>query len=306
MATERQSVATDKMAFIDMVSDMSRRGDFSAVAETLEGYWINKSKYPWHSVYPVLEKRLLSRKPDSDFSNTLLLLRDAVFGAVGLTSLSLALDVTTEEVVRKITKQQSWKEAQRNVRKFLSDIVSDMIAGGEIKHLTPLGLSADGLGFLVPVLRQAQLEEFRRAKPKIMKGYLNLRPLSNSVIGRTLLRQLAIKEDRLEEQDPRVTSLLESYEHMLVDIEIGEEATAGAAPETEQATIIGGPVKEYAGRKPTKAVESRGSGVQTNLTEYVGRSPGEAEFKPKPHHGHPKTRQRRKSQERQPPLSDRK
>ncbi len=166
MATERRSVATDKMAFVDMVSDMSRRGDISAVAETFEGYWTDKTKYPWHTLYSLLEKRSLTKEPDADLSNTLLLLRDAVFGALGLTSLSLVLDVSTEEIVRKITKQHSWKDAQRNIREYASGIVSDMIGQGEIKYLTTIGLATDGLGFLLPSLRQAQLDEFKKLNPR--------------------------------------------------------------------------------------------------------------------------------------------
>jgi len=272
MDAKRRSVAGDKMAFVDMVCDMSRRGDISAVAETFEGYWTDKMKYPWHTLYAGLEKRSATKKPDVNLSNTLLLLRDAVFGALGLTSLSLALEMSTEEIVRRIVKEPSWKEARRDVRQYASDTVSEMIKRGEIAYLIPSGLTSDGLGFLAPTLRHAQLEEFRNSKPKLMRGKLDLRPLSRCILGRTLLRQLAIKEDRLDEGDPRGAQLLETYEHMLVDVEIGEGAPAAAPVDMEQVTIGGEPTDEGTDRKQARVSEEQGEGVQTNLTEYVGNS----------------------------------
>jgi hypothetical protein len=291
------------MAFVDMITDMSRRGDISEVAETFEGYWTDKIKYPWHTVYLLLEKRSLTRKPNADLSNTLLLLREAVFGALGLTSLSLALDASTDEIVKRIIKQSSWKEAQRSVRQYASDIVSDMIGKGEIKYLTPVGLATDGLGFLIPALRQAQLEEFKKAKPKVVNGKLDLKRMSNSVVGRGLLRQLAITENELDETDNRTKALLESYEHMLVDIEISEEAATIPASQTEQVAIGGGPIKASSARKPARGTESRRVAVQTNLTEYVGH-PEEgvaSKHTPMPHRS--KSSSRRSQVKRRSPKS---
>lgn len=304
MDTKRQSIAANKMAFVDKIGEMSRRGDIPAVVETFEGFWTDKAKYPWHTVYPSLEKRMPAKKPDADLSSTLLLLRDAVFGALGLTSLSLALDLSTEEVVKKITKQQSWREAQRIVRQYVSDIVTEMIGKGDIAYLIPFGLVTDGLGFLVPLLRQAQLQEFRDARPKLVRGKINLKALSKSTMGRTLLKQLAITEDGLKELDPRGAALLESYEHMLVDIEIGEEVTTATVPDTEQVTIGGEPLKKSPSRSPTRAAGSRGSGVQTNLTAYVGAPRDGTGSKNMSRARRPKSKLEKSRTKRQTPLSD--
>jgi len=297
MDAKRRSVAGDKMAFVDMVCDMSRRGDISAVTETFEGYWTDKAKNPWHTLYAGLGKRWATKKPDVDLSNTLLLLRDAVFGALGMTSLSLALDMTTEEIVRRIVKEPSWKEARRDLRQYVSDTVSEMIRRGEIANLIASGLMSDDLGFLTSPLRHAQLEEFRNSKPKVVRGKLDLRPLSKCIIGRTLLRQLVIKEDRLDEGDPRGAQLLETYEHMLVDVEIGEGASAASPVDTEQVTIGGQPTNEILDRKQTRVSEEQGEGVQTNLAEYVGNSREAGGLKriTRPPRSKPKPRSRGKS-----------
>ncbi len=97
-------------------------------------------------------------------------------------------------------------------------------------------------------------------------------------------------EDELDEDDPRAAALLESYEHMLVDLEIGEDIAIAPVSDTEQATIVGGPVKASVGKKPTRGTESRRLAVQTNLTEYVGHPQEGAASKHVPMPSRPRSR----------------
>ncbi|RDE15418.1 MAG: hypothetical protein C4K49_06205 [Candidatus Thorarchaeota archaeon] len=270
MSTKRRLPKTSRLAFVSTVCDMSRRGDIDAVIDTFEGYWRDKTRYPWHNTYVMLEKYWALENPETDVSETLLLLRDGVFGALGLHSLSLPIEMSTQEILRRIVKGRSWKDSRRSAREYLSQVVSDMIEQGQIAHLIPSALKHDGLGFLLPSLEKARLDEFRNARPKITRGKLDLRPLSKSVIGRTLLRQLSTKREMLAVDDPQVGQAEEAYEHMLLDLEVGEGVATLSPEDTLQVTISGEPLEETTERKQVRGVLPLTPGVQTNLTEYVG------------------------------------
>ncbi len=270
MSAKRRLPKTSRLAFVSTICDMSRRGDIDAVIGTFEGYWTDKTRYPWQNTYTLLEKYWALENPETDVSETLLLLRDAVFGALGLHSLSLPLEIPTQEVLKRIMRGRSWKDSRRSVREYLSQVVSDMVEHGQIAHLIPSGLRHDGLGFLLPALEKARLDEFRNARPKTTRGKFDLRPLSKSVIGRTLLRQLSMKTEKLAEDDPQVGQVEEAYEHMLLDLEVGEGVATLSPDETLQVTISGEPLEETTERKQARGVLPLTPGVQTNLTEYVG------------------------------------
>jgi len=270
VSAKRRPPKTSRLAFVSTICDMSRRGDIDAVIEAFEGYWTDKTRYPWHNTYTLLEKYWALENPERDVSETLLLLRDAVFGALGLHSLSLPLEIPTQEILKRIVKGRSWKESRRSVRENLSQAVSEMIDQGQIAHFIPWALKHDGLGFLLPALQEARLDEFRNARPKTTRGKFDLRALSKSVIGRALLRQLSIKSEKLAEDDPQVGQVEEAYEHMLLDLEVGEGVATLSPDETLQVTISGEPLEETTDRKQARGVLQLAPGVQTNLTEYAG------------------------------------
>ncbi len=121
----------------------------SAVANLMKGYYSDKKENPWHSVYKDLEKYWAREHPKKSISETLILLRDAVFGAFDILSLSIALDIPTSEIVALFTKQATWKEGRRQVRNRCIELVEALTKKRKTRYLVPSALRRDGFGFLV-------------------------------------------------------------------------------------------------------------------------------------------------------------
>jgi hypothetical protein len=265
-----------KLDFIDYICEMSRRADIDAIENSLKGFWSDKKKNPWNKIYSLLEKYWKKEKPDQDISNTLLLIRDGLFGALDIHSMSLALDIPTSELLEILLHEKSWQEGRRKVRTHCSKLVSDMIAKGKTKYLVASGLERDGFGFLVPSLIDARIEEFEKARPKKTKNMLDLKNLADSVLGRDLLRLHMITPEVtakgkqkwiLSIDDPRADELLEAYENMILDLEIDE--TSRIIPDyTQQVTLNGKPLSVEISQRKESRSSSTSPGVQEPLTEY--------------------------------------
>ena len=267
-------------AYLDNVCELSRRGSMESLVELMKGYWIDKKDHPWHRLYKILGKDWKKTGDAKATSKKLMLLREGVFGALDILSLSLPFDFSTEQVLQTLTRAKSWNEGRQRVRSTCAKLASEMISSGKVSYLVPSGLQRDGFGFIVPELFKAFLEEFRKAEPKVKKGLVNLVRLSKSVLGRHLLRTQMITETKLPEDDPRFQKLLQEYQRLLVDMELDE----GLVPlqETLQTTLNGRFVEELAEDKDLHEGKATPKGVQSSLTEFLENKKPRSKKRKKP------------------------
>jgi len=270
LSKARQTKKVSKLAFVDAICNMTRRGDIVGIIESQKKYWKDKKSNPWHRIHKLIETHWKKEKKGIDESETLILLRDAVFGSLDIHSLSLALDTPTHELIEMFVKGKSWKDGRRTVRTFCSKTVTELIKKGNLDYLETASLHRDGFGYLVPSLSEKHLEIYKKGRPKIKDGILDLKPLARSAIGRRIFRDLQITKSGLEEKDPLTTQILECYDNLLLDLEINGSTDSLLLGPTEQLTLNGRPIEEIIEideEKPTK--KRRVKGVQVPLTEYL-------------------------------------
>ncbi len=257
------------LAFAHKIVAMSKIGDMDAVADALKAYWTDKRSHPWHLLYKAISKYWKNDR-DGDLREALVYIRDAVFGSLDLLSLSLPLDLTTEELLSVLIRGKTWPDGRRRARGHCTQQVDAMIKQGRVEYLIPSALERDGLGFLVPRLRKAKIEVFRKAKPRLRRGRIDLRPLHKSSLGRRFLRQQGISEQYLQPDDPRVENLEEAFEMMLVELELEDSRLELVDLSTEQVTLNGSPVEDVAGDETHKTRDDEEhKGVQAPLTEFI-------------------------------------
>jgi hypothetical protein len=140
-----------------------------AVTELMKGYYSDNKAHPWHSIFKDIEKYWVKEYPKKDVTEALILLRDAVFSALDILSLSIALEVPASEFVTLLTNERTWKEGRRQVRNKCIGLVEELIKKKKTRYLIPSGLRRDGFGFLVSGIEEAEVEAYRKAKPKMKK-----------------------------------------------------------------------------------------------------------------------------------------
>jgi hypothetical protein len=251
----------------------------NAVADLMKGYYSDKKAHPWYTVYRDLEKYWVKEHPKKDVKETLLLIRDAVFGALDILSLSIALDVPTSEFVAILTKETSWKEGRRKVRNRCIELIEELAKKRKTRYLIPSALKRDGFGFLVDEVEEAELETFRKAKPKMKKvpkkkkPVLDLKPLEKSLLGSRFLREQMVMESQIEKGDPRIPAILEAYDHFLVELEIDISSTIPEPVPTEQVTLNGTPLTEVDEEKVAHIKRPRRKVEQPPLTDFIEEKP---------------------------------
>jgi len=166
----------------------------------------------------------------------LILLREAVFGALEILSFGLIDKIATGNIIKALTKEESWKLGRRSARNLCLDIADKLIEKGDTRYLIPSALKRDGFGFLIPKIEEVQLKKFKKAKPKITEGQLNLTKLEKTVLGSKFLREQMIMETEIDAKDPRMATLLDAYELQLVEIEIDSSSRIKPPLPTEQVT----------------------------------------------------------------------
>ena len=234
------------------------------IASSMKKYWTDKRAAPWHRIYDLLDKNWDWKSGDKEELNQrLLLLRDGVFGSLGVLSLSLALDLSTKDVLQILTKSKDWNSGRQSVRSRCTKILSEMIAKKQVAELIPSALERDGFGFLVSSLKDALFEEYRDAQPKVSRKKLDVSLLAKSILGKPLLREQMITESKIAEGDPRTQQLLEAYERLLVELELDEKVMLAPPSETDQLTLNGEVVVE-----PEKEKE-RERAVETSVVELA-------------------------------------
>ncbi len=268
------------------ICELSRRGDINAVAESIKGYYANKKTHPWHTIYGDIEKYWDKEYPRKDVTDTLMLLRNAVFGAFDVLSLSIALDIPTDELVRLFTNEANWKEGRRKVRDRCIEAVSELMKKRETRYLIPSGLRRDGIGFLVSEIEAAEFESFRRAKPKMKKRskkkeILELGPLEKTKLGSKFLKEQMVMETQLEKGDQRIPSILEAYDRFLVELELDITSLIPEPVPTEQITLNGTPIDDLEDRKDAPERKSREKSTQSPLTDFIEEKPARSKKKSK-------------------------
>ncbi|UCH05343.1 MAG: hypothetical protein JSW05_04040 [Candidatus Thorarchaeota archaeon] len=98
------------------------------IAELMKGYWIDKRDHPWHRLCRILGRDWKKTGDPTTTSKKLMLLREGVFGALGILSLSLPLDFSTEQVLKTLTRAKSWKEGRQKVRGKCVKLAMEMIS----------------------------------------------------------------------------------------------------------------------------------------------------------------------------------
>ena len=245
----------------------------------MKGYFTDKKTNPWHTMFKNLEKYWSKDSPKKDATETLILLRDAVFGAFDILSLSVALDVPTSEFIMLFTKETNWKEGRRKVRNRCIELVEKLTKKKKTRYLVPSALRRDGFGFLVPDIEEAELTLFKKAKPEMKKvpkrkkQVLDLSRLEKSQTGSKFLREQMVMEVHLEKGDPRIPTILEAYEQFLIEFEVDIGAAIPEPVPTEQVTLNGKPVTELEEEKakPTKKAPKKAE--QSPLTDFIEEKP---------------------------------
>lgn len=259
-----------------------------AVADHMKGYFADKKAHPWNTIYRDIEKYWTRAHPKKDVKETLILLRDAVFGALEILSLSIALDVPTSEFVAILTKETSWKEGRRKVRNKCIELVEELTRRRKTRYLVPSALKRDGFGFLVSEIENTELETFKKAKPKLKKvpkkkkQVLDLVPLEKSRLGSRFLKEQMFMETQIEKGDPRIPTILEAYDHFIVDLEIDLSSSIPEPVPTEQVTLNGAPVAETGDEKEVPSKRPRKKVVQPPLTDFIEEKPAVKKKKKKP------------------------
>ena len=245
------------------------------MANLIQGYYTDRNADPWHTIFSDIEKHWTRENPNKDVSEAIVLLRDAVFGAFDILSLSIALDIQTKEIVSLFTNESNWKDGRRRVRSRCIELAEQMIKKRKTRFLIPSALKRDGFGFLVSDLQNAELETFKKARPKMgkipkQKGtVLDLRPLEKSRLGSKFLKEQMVMERFLKKNDSRVPIILEAYEQFLIDFEIDSSASAAEPVPTEQVTLNGTPVSEIASEKVDAGKRFLEKEVQSPLSDYI-------------------------------------
>ncbi len=239
------------------------------VASLIKGYYSEKNDNPWHKVSKNIQTFIKKESSKDKLSETLILLRAGVFGALDILSFGLIDDITTTEIIKAFTTKSTWKLGRRSARNFCLDIADKLIEKGSTRYLTPSALKRDGFGFLIPRIEEAQWEKFKKAKPKVTKGEMNLTKLEKSVIGSKFLREQMIMETKIDAKDPRVETLLDAYELQLVEIEVNRSSRVKPPTLTEQVTLNGQPVFDEDEEKEEKVKRKTSKGDQTPLTDFL-------------------------------------
>jgi len=239
------------------------------VADSIKGYYSEKSEHPWNKVNKNIQTFITKEKSKEKLSETLILMRAAVFGALDILSFGLVDKVATEDIIRAFTKEESWKLGRRSARNLCLDVADKLIEKGKTRFLIPSALKRDGFGFLISRIEEAQWEKFKKAKPTIKKKELNLTKLEKSVIGSKFLREQMIMETTIDAKDPRAEQIIEAYDLQLVEIELERCSRIEPPTPTEQVTLNGQPVFDDDEEKEEKVKRKVSKGNQSSLTDFL-------------------------------------
>ncbi|TFG32101.1 hypothetical protein EU527_10875 [Candidatus Thorarchaeota archaeon] len=242
------------------------------MTDLMKGYYSDKTKNPWHTVFKDIQKFGEKIDAQHELMEILILIREAVFGALGILSFGLVSEISTARIIDAFTSEKDWNIGRQKARNHCLDVIDGLIEKGEVRYLLPSSLKREAFGFLVGRIEEVELEEFRKAKPTISRGKLNLSKLEKSIIGSKFLREHMIAETRLDANDPRVEMVQEAYELQLVELEFERTTRTPAPLDTEQITLNGQPVETIEDEKASSSRKRKASEIQTPLTEFIGET----------------------------------
>lgn len=235
----------------------------------MKGYFVDRDKNPWQKIYKDIQKYGENEETEDSLKEIMILLREAVFGSLEILSFGLVSEIATEDVIQEYISEKDWNFGRRKARNYCLDVADRLIEQGKIRYLLPSSLKREGFGFLINRIEEEELEQFRKAKPKISRGKLNLSKLEESIIGSKFLRDNMIMETKLNADDPRVESIQEAYELQLVELEFEKSTKTTIPQETEQVTLNGQPVTISEDEKTSSARKRKSQEIQTPLTEFI-------------------------------------
>ncbi len=243
----------------------------------MKGFFLDKKAHPWHRLYKDIETYWKREHPKKDPSETLILLRDAVFGALDILSFSITMPNPTSEFLALFTKEDTWKEGRRKVRNKCIELAEGLIKKKKTRYLIPSALKRDGFGFLVSDIEEVELELFRKAKPTLKQDpkkkkkieILDLAPLEKLRLGSRFLREQMIMETKIEKKDQRISTILEAYDHFLLEHEIDRRSAIPEPEQTEQVTLNGTPLSYDDDEKTTPGKRVVDKAVQSPLTDFL-------------------------------------
>ena len=166
------------------------------VADLIKGYYSDKNENPWHKVNQNIQTFIKKETSKDKLSEILILLRAAVFGSLDILSFGLVDEIATSDIVDAFTTEDTWKLGRRKARNHCLDVADKLIKKSKTRYLIPSALKRDGFGFLIPMIEEAKWEEFKKAKPKVTKGGLDLSKLEKSIIGSKFLRDQMVMETK--------------------------------------------------------------------------------------------------------------
>ena len=255
------------------ILDIGYRGDIAGIIQSLSMYFQDKRAHPWHRIFSILESTIDPEKQ----REAILALRDSILSAFDSLSLSLTLNVSSENLLSVFLKNNSWKEGRKEFRNYCAGLISSEIKKLNIYHLDAFALEQDEFPYLASDLVEAEIDIFRKGKPEVKtkgkKEYIELKKLHRSKYGRKLLRDQGISETELDSSDPRYNSIIEDYEMLLTELEIDVGRMSFATGPTEQITLNGKPIEETTPPVSTETVKES-TGIQKPLTEFLKNDSG--------------------------------
>jgi hypothetical protein len=266
----------------------------TAVVDSLKAYYKNREENPWHRVYKDLQGNWSKVYPDEDLSECLVLLREAIFGALDILSFGLIEEISTLDVLELMTNETSWAAGRRKARNLCLEIADELIKKRDVRYLLPSALARDDFGFLVPRVEEAQWKNFIDARPKIARKKLDLSKLEASILGSKFLRDQMVMELKLESDDSRVAGILEAYDLQLVEIEVDRSIKMEPLSQTEQVTLNGEVVLDTGDERESTSKKRKQKEDVIPLTEFLENS-GKANKSKKVSSKQAKTGGRRKS-----------
>jgi hypothetical protein len=244
----------------------------TAVVDSLKGYYKDKEENPWHRVYKDIQTYWEKDNPNENVSECLILLREAIFGALNILSFGLIAEISTMDVLAQLTGETNWAAGRRNAGNLCLDIADELIAKRQVRYLLPSALMRDDFGFLVPRIEEAQWQNFIDARPKIRRKKLDLSKLEASILGSKFLRDQMVMELKLDSEDPRVSAILEAYDLQLVEIEVDRSTKVQQPAPTEQVTLNGEIIQDREDEKEISSKKRRQKEAVIPLTEFLENS----------------------------------
>ncbi|TFG27525.1 hypothetical protein EU527_18440 [Candidatus Thorarchaeota archaeon] len=258
--------------YVYRICDLSRRGDIKAVADLMKGYYSDRTKNPWDMMYKDIQKYGEKQETEEDLQEILILIREAVFAALEILSFGLISEIQTPDIIQAFISEKDWNLGRRKARNLCLNIVDRLIKNGDVRYLLPSSMKREGFGFLVSRIEEIELEHFRKARPTITKGKLNLSKLEKSIIGSKFLRDQMVIETKMNADDPRIETIQEAYDLQLVELEFERTTRTRVPQDTEQITLNGQPVEVLGDEKTSSSRKRRSSEVQSPLTEFITES----------------------------------